>query len=289
MRPEDFLTERPGAGPWGTKQRMLDRNLIKQVHAGIATSPTDIDAAVALARLVHDEYIERGTSNHPRFTVDDSRASMSALRAVLRRLNVPFSPPFSDFEEFYHYWKREGASGTGGWESRRQILAGIFNPVHDLLADMQAGTLTHELAVPVTERPRTGWTQVDEEIAELRRHFREATTSQDYRNIGNDCVIVLENLSAAAYRRERHLPAEEDEPAVAKTKARLERVVEVELDGKSNAELRKLVRAAIEQAQSVKHRTPDRRQAGIAADSVILLANIFRRLEESEERDITES
>jgi hypothetical protein len=263
--------------------------LIRQVHSGTATSPTDIDAAVALARLVHDEYNERGTSNHPRFTVDESRASMSALRAVLGRLNVPFSPPFSDFDEFHQYWKREGASGAGGWKARRQILDNVFNPLHDLLADIQAGTLTHELAEPATERPRTGWTHVDEEVAELRRHFREAKTSQDYRNIGNDCVIVLEKLSATAYRKDRHLPAGEDEPPVAKTKARLDRVVEVELDGSSNSELRKLVRAAIEQAQSVKHRTPDRRQAGIAADSVILLANIFRRLAEPEDRGMTES
>jgi hypothetical protein len=39
----------------------------------------------------------------------------------------------------------------------------------------------------------------------------------------------------------------------------------------------------IEMAQEVKHRsTRNRREAGIAADSVILLANILRRLDEED-------
>jgi hypothetical protein len=46
--------------------------------------------------------------------------------------------------------------------------------------------------------------------------------------------------------------------------------------------LRRLVNAAIELAHKVKHHpTPTRQQAGIAADTVIMLANILRRLQES--------
>lgn len=45
--------------------------------------------------------------------------------------------------------------------------------------------------------------------------------------------------------------------------------------------MRKLARAAIELAEAVKHgRTPDRTKAGVAADAVILLANVLRRLDE---------
>lgn len=275
--------ERPGSDPWDARQLVLNEALIRQVHGGTAASPTDTDAAVALARLVHDEFGARGTDNNVRLTVPESRAAMSALRAVLRRLGVQFTPQFTDFDEFYDYWRRKGASGSGGWAARRQILADLLNPVHEQLADLQAGLAPKELAEPATERPRTGWTEVDDEIAELRRHFREARSPQDYRNIGNDCVIVLERLSGVAYRSARHLLNGEEEPPIAQTKMRLDRVVEVELPGSSNAELRKLVRSAIEQAQAVKHRTPNRRQAGIAADSVILIANIFRRLAEPED------
>jgi len=203
---------------------------------------------------------------------------MSALRAVLKRLGVPFDPPFTDFESFYQYWKREGASGSGGWAARRGIIADLLNPVHDHLADLEAGTLVSTLAQPVGEGVRTGWTRVDDEVAELRRHFQAAQTPQDYRNVGNDCVIVLERLSEAAYDHARHSRDGDAEPPVGNTKMRLERAVEVDLPGSSNAELRKLVRSAIEHAQAVKHRTPDRLHAGVAADTVILLTSMLRRI-----------
>ena len=282
MRSQEFFIETADEGPWGKAQRVLDEELIEQIHAG-AGPRADVEVAVPLARLVHDEFEGHGTDGNTRLSNLESRGAMTALRAVLARLDVPFAPPFDDFDDFRTYWKRNGAAGTGGWQARRDILAKLLNPVHDQLADLQVGALRSVLAQPVTTHSRTGWTRVDEEVAELRRHFQAARTPQDYRNVGNDCVIVLERLSAAAYSADRHLSGDNDEPPVAKTKDRLDRVIEVDLPGPENAELRKLVRAAIEQAQAVKHRTPNRRHAGIAADSVILLANMFRRLAEPED------
>ncbi|WP_052207227.1 hypothetical protein [Sinomonas humi] len=278
MREIDFFIESDTDDPFDRGQIHLDEDLIRRVHAGDSAGMTDIEVAVPLARLVHDEYLSRATDENMRINVAQSRAVMSALRNVLERLGVPFSPPFRDFDDFYRYWRREGATGSGSWAVRRQMLADLFDPVHDRLADLEAGAVASELAQPITSHTRTGWTLVDEEITELRRHFQTAQTPQDYRNIGNDCVIVLERLSAVAYVANRHLKPGETEPSIAQTKNRLERVAEVDLVGPSNAELRKLVKAAIEQAQAVKHRTPDRLQAGIAADSVILLANILRRI-----------
>lgn len=282
MRAEDFFVETADAGPWGKAQRVLDEELIEQVHAGVGPR-ADVEVAVPLARLIHDEFESHGTDGNTRLSNLESRGAMAALRAVLARLDVPFTPLFDDFNDFRTYWRRNGAAGSGGWQARRDILSDLLNPVHEQLADLQAGALRSVLAQPVTTHPRTGWTRVDDEIAELRRHFQAARTPQDFRNVGNDCVIVLERLSEAAYVPARHLSEGQDEPPVANTKQRLERVVEVDQTGSSNAELRKLVRAVIEQAQAVKHRTPNRRHAGIAADSVILLANIFRRLAEPED------
>jgi hypothetical protein len=124
---------------------------------------------------------------------------------------------------------------------------------------------------------------VDEEIAELRRHFQSARTPQDHRNVGNDCVTILEALSAQVYDPAIHLRPGETEPPVAKTKQRLERFVEDTAPGIENACLRKLARANIELAQEIKHSdTPSRRDAGIASDAVILLANLLRRLTEEQ-------
>lgn len=266
------------ADPWGSPSNVIDDDLVSRVHAGPVAEASDIEVAVALARLVHEEYEEKATGDKPRLTEAGSRATLAAFRSVLRRLGIEFTPPFTDFTSFYRYWRLQGMTGNGSWAERRRYLAETFNPIHETLADFEAGAATNALAAPATSHPRTGWTRVDEEIAELRRHFQAARTPQDYRNVGNDCVIIIERLSEVAYQPSLHLPAEAEEPHISNTKIRLERVVEVALPGSGNAELRKLARAAIENAQAVKHRTPDRRHAGVAADSVILLANILRRI-----------
>lgn len=77
-------------------------------------------------------------------------------------------------------------------------------------------------------------------MAELRRHFWEACTEQDLRNVGNDCVIVLKALSEAVYNPIRHLREGEDVPPVGNRKQRLKRYVQVEMNGAANTELRRL-------------------------------------------------
>ena len=115
---------------------------------------------------------------------------------------------------------------------------------------------------------------------ELRRHFHNARTPQDYRNIGNDVVAVLEALSAAAYDPARHLFPGESEPPLAQTKNRLTRIVEVDSEPEGSDELARLARATVEMAQAVKHNAAgSRNRAGVAADAVIQLANIIRRIQ----------
>ncbi len=187
---------------------------------------------MGLARLIHDEFEAFGTGGGEVMDDADMREALQALRALCQRLGVGAPDvPFRDFTTFRSYWIRTGASGAGGWQARRDILSGIFDALHDQLADLESRSLTSSLAEAVSPRGRTGWTKVDAEVAELRRHFQTATTPQDYRNVGNDCVIVIEAISAAAYDAARHLRPDASEPPVAKTKDRLDRVVEVELAG----------------------------------------------------------
>lgn len=81
-----------------------------------------------------------------------------------------------------------------------------------------------------------------------------------------------------------HGEANEPEPAVDKTKLRLDRYINARLPGKSNSEMRKYARGAIELAQAVKHSgSPTRTEAGILADAVIALANMLRRLADDNE------
>jgi hypothetical protein len=207
------------------------------------------------------------------------RMAILALRAVVDRIGIRFDLPFRDYGSFRGYWTRN--NGRGSWQARRDILNELFTPLHDELAELEAQSLTSTLAMPISPRPVTGWARVDAEIAELRRHFQNARSEQDYRNVGNDCVAVTEALSRQVYDPAVHLRSGEQEPPVAMTKQRIERFIEVAAPGADNERVRRLARAAIELAQQVKHsQKPDRRDAGIAADTVILLANILRRLAE---------
>ncbi len=153
--------------------------------------------------------------------------------------------------------------------------------MHEQLEGLEAQSLAATLATPLTPHPGTGWPAVDHEIAELRRQFLTAVTPQDYNGVGLVAVRLAEALSATVYDPSVHLQTGEAVPPVSNTKDRLDRYIEVSAAGPDNARLRKLARDTIEYAQHVKHRgTPTRREAGIAADAALLLANILRRLAE---------
>jgi hypothetical protein len=282
MRPDDFfiIHDDPLGLSGGVPGRILNLDLLTQLRKGPLPGRDDAEAAVALARLVHDELEEYGTSGRQVMTDDGMSLALLALRGVVERLNLPpFDPPFRDLRSFKAYWLREKAWGS--WQARRVLLENVFGPLHDALADAESRALASTLAEAVSPHARTGWGAVDTEINEMRRHFRSATTAQDYRAVGNDCVAALEALSRQAYDPARHLRAGETEPPVANTKQRLERVIEDALPGVDNERMRRLARATIEIAQEVKHSTtPTRRDAGMAADSVILVANMIRRIAE---------
>jgi hypothetical protein len=250
------------------------------LRRGVVEGRDDLETSVGLARLVHDELEKYGTSGGEELTEPQIRNALVTLHAVVKRVGIPFDLPFRDYGSFKSHWKRNGC--TNSYQMRRDMLNDLFNPLHDQLIELETRALSSTLAQPISPHPVTGWARVDAELAELRRHFQAARTQQDYRNVGNDCVIVTEELSRQIYDPQLHLRDSDEEPPVAKTKIRIERYIEATASGPENAQLRKLARAAIELAQRVKHSpTSTRREAGIAADTVILLANILRRLDET--------
>lgn len=280
MRPDDLFLEDEGLEEFGRAPRRVDLDLLTRLRRGSVADREDVEVAVPLARLVHDDLEKYGTGGHQELTEQQMREALLALRAVLARLGVGgFDVPFRDFATFRNWWLRNNASGS--WQARRDLLADIFDSLHDQLAWIEQHALTSSLVEPISPHAGTGWSGVDTEIRELRRHFLNARTAQDYRNVGLDCVSVTEALSRRVYDPARHLRGGETEPPVANTKQRLGRFVDDAAPGSSNDALRKLARSAIEFAQHVKHsETPTRREAGIASDAVILLANLLRRLDQ---------
>jgi len=244
VRVTDFYLD--SAGPWGQagSEPRPNMELLAQLLRGSLPDRTDVEVAVPLAELVHEELEKFGTSGGERLDNVEIRDALRTLRAVLTRIGItPFDPPFRDYATFRDHWIREGMAGSGGYAARRGLLNDVFADLHRQLEDLESQSLSSVLAAPVTSHARLGWPAVDTELNELRRHFAAARTPQDYRGVGNDCVHVTEALSRQVYDPAVHLRSGEDEPPVAKTKQRLDRYIDDALTGPDNAPLRRLAKA----------------------------------------------
>lgn len=282
MGTEDFFEEIETISPWTSEPTIttkLRKDLLNQLCAGAVGGTDDLDAAVALTHLVWDELSAFGTDG--RNSLDDKEVALAqrALTATLSRIGITLSFPWRDFNTFKAHWLRNGCSGS--WQARRDLLNELFAPVQAELDRQEDAQFRAVNAEAVSPHTKTGWPKVDEELTELRRRFRTAATAQDYRDVGNRSVAVLEALSRTIYDPAVHLRDGETEPPVDKTKQRLGRYIEDSLAGKDNEAIRGVANKVIELAHSVKHSTaPTRREAGIAADAVIMLANILRRVDQ---------
>jgi hypothetical protein len=284
MRPDDFFTKSfagkdlAAVETWG-QTTVLDHEFADKLRQRALPDVDDLDAAMALIQLVHDDLEHYGTDGGQRLWGEELGVALRTLRAVLKRLGITFDLPFRSYTTFRSYWIKHDMSGS--WQARRDYLDSVFNPIHQQLVRLEEQRFESELVTAVSPRTRTGWLAVDTEVDELRRRFRTSTTPQDYRAIGVHCVGILEALSRTVYDPAKHLREGETTPPPDKTKQRIGRYVEDALAGPGNEELRALLNRAVEFAQHVKHSpTPTRRDAGIAADTVILLANMLRRIAE---------
>lgn len=279
MRFDDFFGEvRNSATPWGSFRTTGIRiDLVRQLASGPLPGDDPLATAIALTQFVRGQYNSYGTDGKPQIDDAESREVFRSLRAVLRRQGVDFNPQWSDFPSFRTYWNAH--EGRGSWQARRDMLANLFDPVLEALETTQDRASENEVARPVSPRSELGWPAVDSHIEQLRQRFATASTHVDYKDVGNRCVGVLEALSAVVYDRAVHCPEDEAPPPVDKTDIRIGAYIDQRLPGSSNEELRGLVKKASALSHKMKHSPrADRITTGIAADAVILLANILRRL-----------
>jgi hypothetical protein len=81
------------------------------------------------------------------------------------------------------------------------LIGKFFDPVQDELDRQEEAEFHAVLAEAVSRRAATGWPNVNEEITQLKRRLRTATTPQEHRDVGNRCVALLEALSVDAGTR----------------------------------------------------------------------------------------
>lgn len=194
MRPDDFFIEKANAetpgwdmngDPWGTST-VLDEALLEDLRRKPVEGRDDLEVAIALAHLVHDELESYGTNANQRLDEHAIALAIRALHAILKRLAVQFDLPYRNFATFRTYWLNNDCSGS--WQARRDLLDARIEPLHHQLMRLEETTL-EALADPVSPRAGTGWPVVDEEVRELRRRFQTSTSAQDYRAVGTHCVV----------------------------------------------------------------------------------------------------
>lgn len=153
-----------------------------------------------------------GYGNGEKNTLDDKEIALAqrALTATLDRIGIALKLPWRDFITFPSYWLKN--DGYGSWQARRDLLEKFFGPVQEELAREEEAQFQATTAVAVSPHTSTGWPKVDEELTELCRRFRTATTTQDYRDVGDRAVAVLEALSRTMYDPRVHLRDGETEP-----------------------------------------------------------------------------
>lgn len=284
MKLDDFFVDTPGEStvddPWAgsTTVRSFNHDLVQELRRRPLADHSDVEAALVLCQLLQTEFTAYGTDHSETLAEPDVESAVLTLQAVTRRLRVESSLPFRNFSGFRTYWMEN--DGSGSWHARRVMVKEFFEPVYLKLLRLEEATF-EALADPVSPWAELGWPTVDEEIRELRQRFQYAVTPQDCKDIGLRCVTVTELLGDVVYDPSKHEgPGEEPAPR-GKTKIRFERYIDAQLPGKDNGPTRSLAKAIVVFAQEVKHSTtPTRREAGIAADSVILLANVLKRLEQ---------
>jgi len=114
---------------------VLNVDLLDRLCSGPLPDESDLSAAEGLFDLVEHELIAYGTSGS-NLTDKQSIRLIRTLEAVTRRLGIPISLPFRSFNTFRGYWVRNGASGSGGWDARRVLIAELFEPARQRLDDL---------------------------------------------------------------------------------------------------------------------------------------------------------
>lgn len=263
----------------GSAKPTLNLNLLANLRRTERPLPETLSACLALARLTYGEFLEFGTSHHEKLTNAGSQEALRTLTFLAKQVGfLTFRPPFNDFDSFRSHWLENG--GHGNWQVRRQMLGAIFSPLISYLLEQEdTQAKANDLLESVTEDFVEGWSRVDEEISEMRRHYAAASTVQDFRNIGNDCVAIFATIASVVYNSDVHSNFEDPWPPEVNTILKISRFIQTRLPGSRHETLRTLVKKVNDLAHSAKHDLDGTAlKASIAADSVLFLSSTLRKI-----------
>jgi abortive infection Abi-like protein len=146
MRSSDFFDEELGGSDndWMTVQ-VFKEQLVNQLRQGPIEQAGDLDAAVGMLDLVQNDLEAYGTGGGEKLQNPQMVLAIRTLESVCRRLGIAFELPFRDFGTFRSYWIRQGASGGGGWQARRDLIEDLLGPTRQKLHKLEEQPLKAHL------------------------------------------------------------------------------------------------------------------------------------------------
>ena len=147
MRESELWIEGPSdpLDPWGKIRRSVNIDLIKNLARGPIAGDDDLESAMSLTRLVRGAYTSFGTDGSADVGPEESRIILRALKMVLQRRGIVFDPPWRDYASFKSHWVSLGATNSGGWQARCDIIAEHFDPIMEALEKVEEGQARSEL------------------------------------------------------------------------------------------------------------------------------------------------
>jgi hypothetical protein len=117
---------------------VLNEGLLEDLRRESLPFVTDASAAEGLLDLMESELVAYGTEGGNKLDDQQLTLAIRALEALTRRLGMPLTLPFRNFTSFRTHWIRQGASGHGGWQARRDLVDELLQPTRDQLAAFEA-------------------------------------------------------------------------------------------------------------------------------------------------------
>jgi hypothetical protein len=184
-----------------------------------------------------------------------------------RGLAYPF--PWQDLPQWHGYWT---GKNLGTWHKRRMAIQERVNPTLETLEQQRSGLRVNDPGSgPLT------WADLDARVDELIAELDGAVSRDDLQDVGRRSREIL--IGCAQLLADPSLvPAGQDPPKAADAKAWLELFLAARASGSHRDELRRLIRAAWDLAQTVTHGNVERLEAFAAAQATVLIVRTLQAL-----------
>jgi hypothetical protein len=193
--------------------------------------------------------------------------SYAEADAALQERGLENPNPYSDLWEWYGRWS---SGDLPSYQSRRQFLTEMFNPLLQRIRNRAAGRGSDE------KEDITGWPKVDRTIGEIRKRLAEAKNEEQFQAVGLLCREALISLAQSVYDPTKHKSLDGVKPSDTDAKRMLEGYVAAGLTGSTNEVVRKHARAAVDLAVELQHRrTATFREAALCSEATSSVVNVI--------------